>query len=67
MIADFTEDEKTLLHGKASSFADKYKCSKGYVNKIISGQRHINSELSKNIYSDLKTLVELLKPKSQNN
>ena len=62
MIAEFTEDEKTLLRGKASGVANKYDCSKAYVNQITRGEKEINSPLSKNIYSDLKTLVELLKP-----
>lgn len=66
MKAEFTEDEKTLLRGKASGVANKYNCSKVYVNQITKGEREINSPLSKSIYSDLKTLVELLKPETTN-
>lgn len=64
MIAKFSDDEKTLLKGKASSLANKHECSNKYIHYIINGVREVNSELSKKIYADLKALVELLTPET---
>lgn len=65
MIASFSDNEKTLLYGQSSKLAAKHGCSSKYVKMIINGERNINFPLAKKIYADLKSLVELLSPKSE--
>ncbi|MEH6407190.1 MAG: hypothetical protein V7767_07920 [Leeuwenhoekiella sp.] len=63
MVAEFTQNEKNLLKGHGQSIARKHKCSQKYVRYIILGQREINTELAKKVYTDCKTLAEFLTPK----
>lgn len=65
MVAEFTETEKSLLHGQGGSIARKRQCSQKYVRFIILGEREINSALAKNIYADLKALIKVLTPENQ--
>lgn len=62
MRASFTASEKKLLQGQANKLAFKHNCTKTYVNYIISGEREVNSELSKRLHQDMKSLIELLTP-----
>jgi len=62
MVAQFTDIEKQTLEGKSNHLAKKHGCSGAYVRLIISGQREINSTLSKKIHDDLKTLIEFFTP-----
>lgn len=64
MKAEFTTEEKNILQGQSSKLAKKHNCSQVYVNLIIRGQREIKSKLSKSIYEDMKSLIELLSPDS---
>lgn len=64
MIAHFTDYQKTLLRGKSSAIANKYGCSKKYVQFIINGERIVKSELSKKINKDLIALIELFTPET---
>lgn len=64
MKAEFTTEEKNILQGQSGKLAKKHGCSQVYVNLIIRGQREIKSKLSKSIYEDMKSLIELLSPDS---
>lgn len=62
MTASFTDTEKNILQGQAAKVALKHNCSKAYVNMIIRGEREINSDLGKDIHTDLMALIKLLSP-----
>ena len=65
MRAAFTAKEKIILQGQSSKLAAKHNCTQTYVNLIIRGEREISTDLSKKIYQDLKSLIELLSPQSE--
>lgn len=64
MIAEFSDQEKTLLRGQKASIARKHSCSTTYVMQIVNGKREINTTLAKTIYKDLKHQAEFLTPKT---
>jgi len=64
MIADFTDNEKTLLKGHLSGIAKKHNCSVMYVELIVKGKRNIDTPLAKKIYQSLKDLAEFLTPET---
>lgn len=64
MKAEFNKGEKEILQGQSGKLAKKHNCSQVYVNLIIRGQREIKSQLSKSLYADMQSLIELLSPDS---
>lgn len=62
MVAEFTENEKTLLKGQGESIARKHGCSQKYVRYIILGEREINTPLAQQVYKSCKDLAEFLTP-----
>ena len=65
MKADFTDDEKRILNGKARAVARKFNVSNTYVSNIIKGSANISSELAQNIFNDLKELITFFQPLSE--
>ncbi len=62
MSEHFTEDELTLMKGKYASLARKYDVTTTYVKLIADGKRKSNSKLSKLIFSDIRSTIELFTP-----
>lgn len=65
MKAEFTETEKELLKGHKKALARKLGVSHTYVNKIVSGEYNVETELSQNIFNAAKAALELFTPEPQ--
>ncbi len=62
MSEHFTEDELTLMKGKYASLARKYDITTTYVKLIADGKRKSNSKLSKLVFIDIRSTIELFRP-----
>lgn len=62
MSEHFTHAELKLMKGKYASLARKYDVTTTYVKLITNGERKLNSKLSKLIFQDIQTVIELFKP-----
>lgn len=60
----FTDQELTRLRGSLSSIGRKHKITGEYVGQIAAGKRLAKTDMAKAVLKDLKKLLTLLKPKS---
>ncbi len=65
-MQNFTNEELEILRGLFSVIGRKYDKSGKYVSLIAQGEREVNTKVAKNILSDLKSILKILKPTNTN-